>query len=95
MNSPIAYSAIKSGIIAITRYLAKLYGKKNIQINCISPGGIKENQSKVFVKRYKKSCLSKGLLESDDLFPLVYFLFSENSKFINGQNIILDDGWSL
>jgi NAD(P)-dependent dehydrogenase (short-subunit alcohol dehydrogenase family) len=95
MNSSITYSAIKSGIIAITRYLAKLYGKKNIQINCISPGGIKDNQSKIFVNRYKKSCLSKGLLESEDLFPLVSFLFSENSQFINGQNIIIDDGWSL
>jgi NAD(P)-dependent dehydrogenase (short-subunit alcohol dehydrogenase family) len=95
MNSPIAYSAIKSGIIAITRYLAKLYGKKNIQINCISPGGIKANQSKIFTKRYRKSCLSKGLLDSQDLFPIVSFLFSENSRFINGQNIVIDDGWSL
>jgi short-subunit dehydrogenase len=95
MSSPIAYSAVKSAIIAITRYLAKLYGKKNIQINCISPGGIKENQPKIFAKRYRRSCLSKGLLESHDLFPLVSFLFSEDSRYINGQNIIIDDGWSL
>ena len=95
MNSPIAYTAIKSGIIAITKYLAKYYGKNNIQVNCISPGGIKDSQPKVFVKRYKNSCLSKGLLEINDLQPIVFFLTSDNSKYINGQNIIIDDGWSL
>jgi NAD(P)-dependent dehydrogenase (short-subunit alcohol dehydrogenase family) len=95
MNSPIAYTAIKSGIIAITKYLAKYYGKNNIQVNCISPGGIKDSQPKVFVRRYKTSCLSKGLLEINDLQPIVFFLTSDNSKYINGQNIIIDDGWSL
>ena len=95
MNSPIEYSAIKSGIISITKYLAKFYGGKNIQINCISPGGIKNNQPKMFIKRYKKSCLSKGLLDYEDINPLVKFLLSDGSKFMNGQNIIIDDGWSL
>ena len=95
MNSPIAYSAIKSGIISITRYLAKYYGKKNIQINCISPGGIKDNQPKIFIDRYKKSCLSKGLLDLQDVVPIVKLLLSDESKYINGQNIIVDDGWSL
>jgi len=95
MNSPIAYNAIKSGIIAITRYLAKYYGKRNIQINCISPGGIKNNQPKIFVDRYKKSCLTKGLLDPEDIHSLVFFLLSDSCKLINGQNIIIDDGWSL
>ena len=95
MNSPIAYTAIKSGIIAITKYLAKYYGKNNIQVTCISPGGLKDSQPKVFVRRYKTSCLSKGLLEINDLQPIVFFLISDNSKYINGQNIIIDDGWSL
>lgn len=95
MSSPIAYTAIKSGIIAITRYLAKYYGKKNIQINCISPGGVKDNQPMIFVERYKKSCLTKGLLDPEDLHSLIFFLLSDSSKLINGQNIIIDDGWSL
>jgi NAD(P)-dependent dehydrogenase (short-subunit alcohol dehydrogenase family) len=95
MNSPIAYSAIKSGIISITKYLAKYYGKKNIQINCISPGGIDDKQPVIFKKRYKKSCLSKGLLDTKDIFSSFYFLLSKESKYFNGQNIIIDDGWSL
>jgi NAD(P)-dependent dehydrogenase (short-subunit alcohol dehydrogenase family) len=95
MNSPIAYSAIKSGIISITKYLAKYYGNKNIQVNCMSPGGILDNQHKIFVSRYKKSCLTKGLLNSKDLYSSINFLLSEDSNFINGQNLVVDDGWSL
>jgi NAD(P)-dependent dehydrogenase (short-subunit alcohol dehydrogenase family) len=95
INSPIEYSAIKSGVISIGRYLAKCYKNKNIRINCISPGGIKDSQPKLFIKRYKESCNSKGLLDGSDLSGLVLFLLSNKSKYITGQNLVIDDGWSL
>tara|TARA_B100000575_G_C23095522_1_gene631850 strand:+ start:14 stop:766 length:753 start_codon:yes stop_codon:yes gene_type:complete len=95
MNSPIEYTAIKSGIISITKYLAKYYRQKNIRVNCISPGGIKNNQNIKFVKKYKNACNSKGLLDPEDINETIYFLINENSKYINGQNIIIDDGWVL
>jgi NAD(P)-dependent dehydrogenase (short-subunit alcohol dehydrogenase family) len=95
MTTPIEYSAAKAGIISVTRYLAKYYGNKNIRVNCVSPGGIKDRQPKIFAKKYKNSCLSKGLLDPEDIFGTVEFLISEKSRYINGQNIIIDDGWSL
>jgi NAD(P)-dependent dehydrogenase (short-subunit alcohol dehydrogenase family) len=95
IDSPIEYSAIKSGVISITKYLAKYYRNKNIRINSISPGGIKDSQPKLFVQRYKKSCNSKGLLDGSDLAGLVLFLLSTQSKYITGQNLVIDDGWSL
>ena len=95
MNSPIEYSAIKSGVISIVKYLAKYLKNENIKINCLSPGGIIGNQSKTFKKNYKKKCISKGLLSAKDLCFSIKFLLSEKSKFINGQNLIVDDGWSL
>ena len=95
MSSPIEYSAIKAGIISITKYLSKYYRYKNLRINCISPGGIYDNQPKQFLNNYKKSCNSKGLLDKKDIIGVVLFLISENSQFINGQNIVVDDGWSL
>ena len=95
MVSPIEYSATKAGIINITKYLAKYLKGKNIRVNCVSPGGILNKQPKNFLKRYKNSCLSKGMLDSKDLIGIVEFLISEKSKYINGQNIIIDDGWSL
>jgi hypothetical protein len=96
MVSPIEYSAIKSGIISISRYLAKYCKNKNIRINSISPGGLKSsNQPKLFIKRYTKSCTSKGLLNGSDISGLVLFLLSNQSQHITGQNLIIDDGWSL
>ena len=95
MNSPIEYSAIKSGIISITKYLAKYFKQNNIRVNCISPGGIKNNQNKKFINKYKQSCNSKGLLDPEDLNEAISFVLNEKSKYINGQNIIIDDGWTL
>ena len=95
ITSPIEYSAIKSGIISITKYLAKYYKGYQFNINCISPGGILDRQSKLFQSRYKKDTLNKGLLDAEDLVGSIKFLISEDAKYINGQNIIIDDGWSL
>lgn len=95
MTCPIEYSATKSAIIMVTKYLAKLYLKKNIRVNCLSPGGILDNQNKKFIRNYKKSCGQKGLLEPKDLFGSIRYLLSNDSKYLNGQNIVIDDGWSL
>ena len=95
MSSPVEYTAAKSAIIALTRYMAKYLSGKNIRVNCISPGGIVDNQPQSFRELYRSSCTSKGLLDADDLVGTLLFLLSDSSKFINGQNIIVDDGWSL
>ena len=95
MISPIEYSAIKAGLISITKYLAKYYKGNNIRVNCISPGGIKDNQAEIFMKKYKESCNNKGMLDPQDISGLALFLISDDSLFINGQNLIVDDGWSL
>ena len=95
MASPIEYSAIKSGIIAITRWLAKYYANKNIRVNCISPGGILDQQPRSFLDRYKAACTSKGMLDAEDIVGTALFLLSNESKYINGQNLIVDDGWTL
>lgn len=95
MTSPIEYSAIKSGIISMSKWLAKYYKYKNIRINCISPGGIKDDQPKIFQEKYKKDCTNLGLLDSNHISSLVVYLLSDSSIAINGQNLIVDDGWSL
>lgn len=95
MVSPIEYSASKSGIIMLTKYLAKKYRKKNIRVNCISPGGIREKQSPIFYRRYKKDTGNKGMLDPSDIISTINFLMDYKSKSINGQNIVIDDGWSL
>ncbi len=94
-TSPAAYSAIKGGIINFTRYLASYYGKKGIRINCVSPGGIFDNQHPSFVQKYEKKVPLGRLGKPDDIAPVVSFLLSEEAKYITGQNIIVDGGWTI
>jgi len=95
MVSPIEYSAIKAGVISITKYLSKYYKNKNIRVNSISPGGILDSQPEEFLEKYRRSCSSKGMLDGEDLLGTIVYLLSDMSKHLNGQNIILDDGWTL
>ena len=95
MTSPIEYAAIKSGIISITKWLAKYYRDKGMRINCISPGGIKDKQPDSFINNYKNDCNNIGMLSSSQVTSTILFLLSDDSFAINGQNLIIDDGWSL
>ncbi|MGE5411878.1 MAG: SDR family oxidoreductase [Clostridiales bacterium] len=93
-TSPAAYSAIKGGIINFTRYLASYYGKHNIRINCVSPGGIFDNQHPSFVKRYEAKVPLRRMGNPGDIAPAVSFLLSQEAKYITGQNLIVDGGWT-
>jgi len=93
-TSPAAYSAIKGGIINFTRYLASYYGRKGIRVNCVSPGGIFDNQHHSFVTRYESKVPMGRLGNPNDIAPPVSFLLSEEAKYITGQNLIVDGGWT-
>lgn len=93
-TSPAAYSAIKGGLINFTRYLASYYGKKGIRINCVSPGGIFDHQHLSFVSKYESKVPLGRLGNPDDIAPAVSFLLSEEAKYITGQNLIVDGGWT-
>ena len=95
MTMPVEYAAIKSAIIHLTIYLAQYFKGNNIRVNCISPGGILDGQSAEFLSRYNSFAATKGMLDAGDLQGTLLFLLSDMSKFINGQNIVVDDGWSL
>lgn len=93
-TSPAAYSAIKGGLINFTRYLASYYGRKSIRVNCVSPGGIFDNQHPSFVSRYEAKVPMGRLGKPDDIAPAVSFLLSDEAKYITGQNLIVDGGWT-
>ena len=95
MSSPVEYTAIKAGIIAVTKYLAKYCSNKGIRVNCMSPGGIVDEQPEIFLKKYKSFCNQKGMLDPEDLTGAILFLLSDQSTYISGQNLVVDDGWSL
>lgn len=92
--SPPAYSAIKGGIISFTRYLAGLYGKDGIRVNCVSPGGIFDHQPEPFVKAYEKKTPLKRMGKPEDIAPAVSFLLSDEASYITGHNLMVDGGWT-
>lgn len=95
MTMPVEYAAIKSAVVHLTKYLASYLKGSGIRVNSISPGGILDAQPEAFLVRYNSYSLSKGMLEPRDLQGALLFLLSNMSQFVNGQNIIVDDGWSL
>lgn len=95
MTMPVEYAAIKSALIHLTRYLARYLKGANIRVNCISPGGILDGQPESFLEKYGAHALFKGMLDVADLQGALLFLLSDMSKFVNGQNLVVDDGWSL
>lgn len=95
-TSPAAYSAIKGGVINFTRYLASYYGKFNIRVNCVSPGGIldEKNQHPSFIKKYNEKSPLGRLGRPEEIAPSISFLLSEDASFITGHNLVVDGGWT-
>jgi NAD(P)-dependent dehydrogenase (short-subunit alcohol dehydrogenase family) len=93
-TSPAAYSAIKGGIINFSRYLASYHGHNGIRINCVSPGGILDNQHPSFISRYESKVPMRRLGNPEDIAPSVTFLLSDEAKYITGHNLIVDGGWT-
>jgi len=85
----------RAGIINLTRYYASLLGQYNIRVNCISPGGLFNNQHPEFLKRYnRKTCLGR-MANTEDIKGVVVFLASDASSYITGENIMMDGGLSV
>ncbi len=95
MTMPAAYSAIKGGIINFTKYLASYYGNDQVRVNCVSPGGIFDNQVQSFVKKYESKVPLKRMGNPADIASPVCFLLSDESSYITGHNLIVDGGWSI
>lgn len=95
MTMPVEYAVIKSGIIHLTKYFAKSFKGKNIRINSLSPGGIIDSQPDSFISAYRDKCVNKGMLDKGDLSGSLIYLLSDMSAFVNGQNLIVDDGFTI
>ena len=90
------YTASKAGIVAMSKSLAIEYAKKNININCISPGFIKTAMTDEIDEKFKEIIISKipsaRLGEPDDIANAVNFLASNQSDYINGETLHVNGG---
>lgn len=96
------YPVIKSGIIGFTKQAASFYGKFNININVICPGGIlghikgkSKKQDKNFLTNISKNIPLKRLAKVDEVANVAIFLSSKKSNYITGQAIVVDGGYTI
>ncbi len=96
-NNPANYGVGKAAVIQLTKYIACVYGEKGIRSNSISPGPFpnKETQKmEGFIHNLEKKVPLKRIGEPEDLKGIIVFLASDASKYVNGQNIAVDGGWT-
>ena len=90
------YSAAKAGIVSMSKSLALEYAKKNINVNCISPGFIKTAMTEKLDQKFKEAIISKipsyRLGEPEDIANAVLFLASNQSDYINGETLHVNGG---
>lgn len=95
MTMPVEYAAIKSALLKLNKYVAAYVNDSGFRINSVSPGGIFDHQPEVFLDAYKKKTHGAGMLMPDDVVGAVLFLISDQSRYIVGQDIVVDDGFTI
>lgn len=92
---PVEYAAIKSALIHLSKYFVSYVRDSRFRVNLVSPGGLYDGQPDSFVTAYRAQTQGTGMLQPDDICGSVLFLLSDESRYITGQNLIVDDGFTL
>jgi NAD(P)-dependent dehydrogenase (short-subunit alcohol dehydrogenase family) len=92
---PVTYSAIKHGLVGLTKYLAGYWASSGVRCNALSPGGVYNGQGEVFVARLTNLIPMGRMARVDEYRAAVQFLCSDASSYMTGQNIVIDGGRSI
>ncbi len=97
MGAPPDYFFHKGGMNNLTRYLASHYGKSNVRVNTVSPGGIfnpEKPQADAFLARYAPMTMLGRMANAPEIGGSVVFLLSDASTYITGANLAVDGGYT-
>lgn len=95
MDNPLAYNTSKAGLIQLTKYLARYFSGKNIRVNSVSPGGIENSQDNKFITKYSERVPLKRMANFEEISKIIVLLSHSDFEYINGQNIIVDGGFTI
>ena len=91
---PVAYSASKSGILNLTRYLAVYWARQNVRVNSLTIAGVFNHQEQAFLDVYCGRIPVGRMANSDEYNGSVLFLACEASRYMTGHNLVVDGGWT-
>ncbi len=94
LNTPAAYTTTKSALLGFSKYIATTFGKDGVRSNCLTPGGVFDNQEKKFVNKYISKVPLGRMANWKDYNGAILFLASDASDYMTGSNLIIDGGWS-
>ena len=94
INSPVAYATSKAALINLTRYMATHLVDDGIRVNCLSPGGVFNNQEEDFLKNYCEKTPLKRMANAQDYQGAILYLISNASAYMTGANLVVDGGWT-
>jgi NAD(P)-dependent dehydrogenase (short-subunit alcohol dehydrogenase family) len=94
-QSPVQYSVAKAALVQLTKELGTRLAVRNIQVNCISYGGIEGRVDDAFKSRYARLCPIGRMLNDEEVVTPLHMLFASPSMAMTGHVIHADGGWSL
>jgi NAD(P)-dependent dehydrogenase (short-subunit alcohol dehydrogenase family) len=91
---PPAYGASKAGLVALTKYFARLWGPRGVRVNALSPGGVRGGQDPEFLRKYCARVPLGRMAGADDLGGPLVFLASDAARYLTGHELRVDGGFT-